>query len=413
MIDIKQDVNVVRTMFLSECKERKIPVQNKAIALWTMAEMLSENPDDDTLRELLFLTLSDEELMITVNGAYNSYEVEESFQNVRESYEKLWKTYREQERLEDAFSDYQALKAVIKFDGIKQVGGDGQSDEDAKIKEEAMAVAWIVCECLKLEPKMQEIMVVYAQNILSVIYEDSFLECCKPLILYLAFSRYEKEILGQKSFDVALKDLFRTVTYPLDTMTKKEKKKYKAWTKLYRKLCKYYKKEGSVDKKLCRYGFFATSNLVDFVINEQIDKCKMHCPPFLYRVLFMDMSCLQADQTQSWEEGALFGMSEDLQEEYYDLTGEDAGEYGDETVDELVYEYLQKHEEILLEMMESLYMDEEKVVEVVHRVFDSCLKDPAGWLEKYKPALLAEVYVVMTAAIDTMVEAKVLPICSL
>lgn len=406
MIDIRQDYNVVRTLFLDECKKRNIPTNNKAIALYRMAEKLDADPDDEALRELLFLTLADDELFISQFGGYNSYEVEEIYQEIRETYESFWRTYKEQANLEDTFFDYQSSEEEIIFGGAAEPV-QKQTEEMA----EACTVVELARACLKLGDETEDYLFANVSTLLYAIHQDPFLERCKPLILFLAISRYETEFVHKSQFQICIKDLFTGIDYPIDDADKKRRKKYKALTKFYRKLYKLYKKDEKVDRKQCRYGFFATSNLINFVVNEQIDKCKMHCPPFLYMLLFTDMSCLEADQPDAWSDETLFDLTEEQQEQYYDLDEKDAGDYFDEKIDLQVAAYLKTHTDVLVELMQAIYLDKQKVVNLVKDVYQNCVQKPTGEFAKYENALQAEVYFEMQYALERIVEEKVIQIC--
>ena len=105
-ISTEQDFDVFKILYTSSCKEAGIGLQNKAAALHALIQKLSENPDDDKIKDLFFQTLADLELLCTNFHDCSNYEVAEEYEELLNRYAALDALYRQQEQFEDAFSDY-------------------------------------------------------------------------------------------------------------------------------------------------------------------------------------------------------------------------------------------------------------------------------------------------------------------
>ena len=78
-ISTEQDFDVFKILYTSSCKEAGIGLQNKAAALHALIQKLSENPDDDKIKDLFFQTLAYLELLCTNFHDYSNYEVAEEY----------------------------------------------------------------------------------------------------------------------------------------------------------------------------------------------------------------------------------------------------------------------------------------------------------------------------------------------
>ena len=108
-----------KILYTSSCKEAGIGLQNKAAALHALIQKLSENPDDDKIKDLFFQTLADLELLCTNFHDYSNYEVAEEYEELLNRYAALDALYRQQEQFEDAFSDYKdRTNVTFKMTGI-------------------------------------------------------------------------------------------------------------------------------------------------------------------------------------------------------------------------------------------------------------------------------------------------------
>ena len=103
-ISTEQDFDVFKILYTSSCKEAGIGLQNKAVALHALIQKLSENPDDDKIKDLFFQTLADLELLCTNFHDCSNYEVAEEYEELLNRYAALDALYRQQEQFEDAFS---------------------------------------------------------------------------------------------------------------------------------------------------------------------------------------------------------------------------------------------------------------------------------------------------------------------
>ena len=82
-ISTEQDFDVFKILYTSSCREAGIGLQNKAAALHALIQKLSENPDDDKIKDLFFQTLADLELLCTNFHDYSNYGVRHATEHVK------------------------------------------------------------------------------------------------------------------------------------------------------------------------------------------------------------------------------------------------------------------------------------------------------------------------------------------
>ena len=76
---------------------------------------------------------------------------------------------------------------------------------------------------------------------------------------------------GKQELSVTLGELLAYETYPARAEQKKVRKQPKAYTKLFRKICKYYKKDEKADKAFrYRYALVQTTNLAVFACRRAV-----------------------------------------------------------------------------------------------------------------------------------------------
>lgn len=396
MIQIEQDCNIVKTLYVSACKERNLPMQNKAVLLYEMLEQLQENPEDEDLRQLLFLALCDEEFLTAHFADYPYEQAQEIYQDILEEYLALDRKYQEQLNLEDTFSDYITDERYL---SVKSGVWNKQWDV---CLEEAGKVADLARVCLELGDEIEQTLLRNICGLISKIDEDDFLKRSKPYLLFAVLTRYTAILEKEEKIDIQIKSLFTHMTYVDEKLKKKDKKWCKACTKLYRKLYKLYKKDKSFDKKQCRYNFMMTSDLYAFAIEYQIDKCEKLCSPFMAELLFKDVSCQESEPNTKWEGDTLLQVTE---EEI------DAYDESDDTLKENYYDFLENHlqneKDILIKLLYAQYDNENTVKELIDQVYQACKKTIDEKLLCHENAIKEEIYYIMMQSVDDMIEKKV------
>lgn len=421
-ISTEQDFDVFKILYTSSCKEAGIGLQNKAAALHALIQKLSENPDDDKIKDLFFQTLADLELLCTNFHDYSNYEVAEEYEELLNRYAALKGFYGQQEQFEDAFSDYKdrtgitfimnSVDAVSQAcDGTCKEESDGT--ENARQGTEVEQLSALFRNILGMEDCNSSLLEVHLRSFLAQIDADEMLSVLKPFLVWQLMIRRQEALAEKQELSVTLGELLAYETYPVRVEQKKVRKQLKAYTKLFRKICKYYKKDEKADRAFCRYALVQTTNLAVFVAEEQFDKFDKICPPFLSLVQDMDLSCLDSEAPEEWQAEELFGVKEEDADRYAEYEPEENMEYTYEmwAIEEKTEEYLSEHPALLDTFREAFYLDMDKSRNVAEQIFAAICPAPDGSHTWLTDCVKAQIFDTVTEKLDNATEKEVLQLC--
>lgn len=421
-ISTEQDFDVFKILYTSSCKEAGIGLQNKAAALHALIQKLSENPDDDKIKDLFFQTLADLELLCTNFHDYSNYEVAEEYEELLNRYAALKGFYGQQEQFEDAFSDYKdrtgitfimnSVDAVSQAcDGTCKEESDGT--ENARQGTEVEQLSALFRNILGMEDCNSSLLEVHLRSFLAQIDADEMLSVLKPFLVWQLMIRRQEALAEKQELSVTLGELLAYETYPVRVEQKKVRKQLKAYTKLFRKICKYYKKDEKADKAFSRYALVQTTNLAVFAAEEQFDKLDKICPPFLSLVLDMDLSCLDSEVPEEWQAEELFGVKEEDADRYAEYEPEENMEYTYEmwAIEEKTEAYLSEHPALLDTFREAFYLDMDKSRNVAEQIFAAICPAPDGSHTWLTDCVKAQIFDTVTEKLDNATEKEVLQLC--
>ena len=416
-ISTEQDFDVFKILYTSSCKEAGIPLQNKAAALHALVRKLLEEPDDETIKDLFFKTLADLELLCTDFHDCSNYEVAEEYAQLLDRYAALKAFYRQQEQFEDAFSDYKD-RAGITFimtggttadracDGTCKTENAGQSTDEEQLSA-------LFRNILGMGDCNSSLLEVHLRSFLAQLDADEMLSVLKPFLVWQLMIRRQQELVEKQELSVTLGELLAYETYPVMSEQKKERKRLKAYTKLFRKICKYYKTDEKADRAFCRYALVRTTNLAAFAAEEQFDKLDKICPPFLSLVLDMDLSCLDSEAPEEWAAEELFGVKEEDADRYAEYEPEENLEdiYEMWAIEEKTEAYLSEHPALLDTFREVFYLDKDKCRNVAEQIFAAICPAPDSVHTWLTDCVKAQIFDTVTEQLDQITENEVLQLC--
>lgn len=421
-ISTEQDFDVFKILYTSSCREAGTPLQNKAAALHALVQKLSENPDDDKIKDLFFQTLADLELLCTNFHDYSNYEVAEEYEELLNRYAALKAFHGQQEQFEDAFSDYKDRTDVtFTMTGISAADracdgtckAEPDDTENAGQGTEVEQLSALFRNILGMEDCNSSLLEVHLRSFLAQIDADEMLSVLKPFLVWQLMIRRQEALVEKQELSVTLGELLAYETYPIRAEQKKERKQLKAYTKLFRKICKYYKKDKKADRAFCRYALVQTTNLAVFAAEEQFDKFDKICPPFLSLVQDMDLSCLDSEAPEEWQAEELFGVKEEDADRYAEYEPEENMEYTYEmwAVEEKTEAYLSEHPALLDTFREAFYLDMDKSRNVAEQIFAAICPAPDGSHTWLTDCVKAQIFDTVTEELDNTTEKEVLQLC--
>lgn len=421
-ISTEQDFDVFKILYISSCKEAGIGLQNKAAALHALIQKLSENPDDDKIKDLFFQTLADLELLCTNFHDYSNYDVAEEYEELLNRYAALKGFYGQQEQFEDAFSDYKDRTGITfimnSVDAVSQAcdgtcKAEPDDTENAGQGTEVEQLSALFRNILGMEDCNSSLLEVHLRSFLAQIDADEMLSVLKPFLVWQLMIRRQEALAEKQELSVTLGELLAYETYPVRAEQKKVRKQLKAYTKLFRKICKYYKKDEKADRAFSRYALVQTTNLAVFAAEEQFDKFDKICPPFLSLVQDMDLSCLDSEAPEEWQAEELFGVKEEDADRYAEYEPEENMEYTYEmwAVEEKTEAYLSEHPALLDTFREAFYLDMDKSRNVAEQIFAAICPAPDGSHTWLTDCVKAQIFDTVTEELDNTTEKEVLQLC--
>ena len=266
---------------------------------------------------------------------------------------------------------------------------------------------------LGMEDCNSSLLEVHLRSFLAQIDADEMLSVLKPFLVWQLMIRRQEALVEKQELSVTLGELLAYETYPVRAEQKKECKQLKAYTKLFRKICKYYKKDEKADKAFSRYALVQTTNLAVFAAEEQFDKLDKICPPFLSLVLDMDLSCLDSEAPEEWQAEELFGVKEEDADRYAEYEPEENMEYTYEmwAVEEKTEAYLSEHPALLDTFREVFYLDMDKSRNVAEQIFAAICPVPDGSHTWLTDCVKAQIFDTVTEELDNTTEKEVLQLC--
>ncbi len=416
-IGTEQDFDVFKILYTSSCKEAGIGLQNKATALHALVQKLSEDPDDETIKDLFFKTLADLELLCTNFHDCSNYEVAEEYAELLDRYAALKAFYGQQEQFEDAFSDYKD-RTDIAFTMTGETTADRACDGTCKTENAGQStdeeqLSALFRNILGMEDCNSSLLEVHLRSFLAQLDADEMLSALKPFLVWQLMIRRQEALVEKQELSVTLGELLAYEAYPVTTEQKKERKRLKAYTKLFRKICKYYKTDEKADRAFCRYALVQATNLAAFAAEEQFDKFDKICPPFLSLVLDMDLSCLDSEAPEEWQAEELFGVREEDADRYAEYEPEENQEYTYEmwAVEEKTEAYLSEHPALLDTFREVFYLDKDKSRNVAEQIFAAICPAPDSTHAWLTDCVKAQIFDTVTEQLDQITEKEVLELC--
>ena len=421
-INTEQDFDVFKILYTSSCKEAGIGLQNKAAALHALVQKLAENPDDDKIKDLFFQTLADLELLCTNFHDCSNYDVAEEYEELLNRYAAMNALYRQQEQFEDAFSDYKDRTGITfimnSVDAVSQAC-DGTCKEEpdgtesAGLGTEVEQLSALFRNILGMEDCNSSLLEVHLRSFLAQIDADEMLSVLKPFLIWQLMIRRQEALVEKQELSVTLGELLAYEAYPVRAEQKKVRKQLKAYTKLFRKICKCYKSDEKADRAFSRYALVRTTNLAVFAAEEQFDKLDKICPPFLSLVLDMDLSCLDSEAPEEWQAEQLFGVKEEDADRYAEYEPEENMEYTYEmwAVEEKTEAYLSEHPALLDAFREVFYLDKDKSRDVAEQIFAAICPAPDGSHTWLTDCVKAQIFDTVTEQLDQITENEVLQLC--
>lgn len=403
MIKLSQDLQEVRREFFSVCKTKKIPTHNKAALLYQLSIRLEEKPDDEQIRQLLLLGLADYGILLGHFWKTAVREEEIKYQEFKRKYMELVEDDKLQRSLflqwKEVQTSYDSIPQIDAYDDIDEMTYETETNRAVYLYRKFMGISE------KNSPELYHNL----HRFICMTRQAKEYRLIAPLFLFQLMVRHTGRLAVKENLDVSLKSLWDYKEYRIEKDNGKNFRRYKLYARLFCKLCKEYQSDTSVNLALCAYGFGASSNLVDWIMDKQYLKwpprLRKTMTPLCIDLLRANMSSIEIYEPEVYSASAIFGVSQKEEREYIEDFQEDY-----EEVEQAVTEYVLEHIEYVLFWMEFLYVDTCPLQKYVKEIYKECipkLPERKLWMEK---CIQSHIYEIVQDMLDRAVRAKVVSV---
>lgn len=397
MIVFNSEFGRFYTEYYRACKKYDIATQNKATLLYDIALRLEKVPMDGDLRQLLLLALADDGILLSHFEQTSEQYIEYEYQNLRKRYVRLAELYTKRQVLAQGWQQRMTVTKLPEVDAMRF------TDENA-FAEEANHLTYLYRSILEVSERNSPELYTNLRRFLCLAYQLTDYSSIIPLFLFQIMVRHTSRLATKENLRISLQSLWSYREYKITMDNEKNYKQYKAFSKLFRKICKYFRGYGNVDLELCRYGFGKVSNLGQWVIECQPTKRKRILDKFSYYLLESNMTCIEYYEPETYTAQGIFGVEKKAVKRYIDECWNECVH-----VEETVRAYLESHVEYILAWKEYLYVEAyipalKQATEEIYRACVSQVCRDKLWLE---PCIKAQIYEVVVETLDMAVRYKV------
>lgn len=366
MIQLSQDLQEVRKEFFSVCETKKIPTHNKAVLLYQLSMRLEEKPENEQIRQLLLLALADHGILLGHFWTPDAREAEVEYQELKRKYMKLAEDDKLQRSL---FLQWKVVR--ISYDSLPKMDAYDDINEMA-YEEETNRAVYLYRKFMGISEKNSPELYYNLHRFICMTKQEKIYRLIAPLFLFQLMVRHTGRLATKENLDVSMNSLWEYKEYQIEKDNGKNFKRYQLYARLFCKLCKEYRGDTDVDLELCGYGFGASSNLVEWIMDQQYlkwpPKLRKTMTPLCIDLLRADMSSIEIYEPEAYSANAVFGVSDKEERKYIEDFWEDYT-----GVEQAVTECVLEHIEYVLFWMKYLYADTCSLREYVKEIYKECI----------------------------------------
>lgn len=366
MIEVEQTAKEMRKAFYAACKEKQVPVNNRAVILYALSYLWTKDFKNEELKHLLLIELADLGAVLGQFADLDAEYMEEDYKEFKIRYARLVEDDKREASLAQQWQ--KLLKLYNRFPQMKVC-----YDADETIfSEETRKAAELYRKYMEVSEKNSLELNNNLHHFIGITKQAEEYRQIVPLFLFQLMVRHTRRLAEKENLEVSLKSLWSYKGYQMEKDNGKNYKQYKLYIKLFSKLCKLYHKDEEVDLELCRYGFCAVSNLSDWAeeigMPRKTKKLKKVLSTFRFDLYQSAMSSMEYCEPPEYSSSRIFGVAREHEERYL-------FEYADDCmqVEEAVQEYVLEHLEYVLYWLKYIYVDIHPMQEYVEEIYKECI----------------------------------------
>ena len=400
MINFPDELDKLKYDYMEACKQYDIPTNNKAVMLYYMANKYENETDAEekrSLQQLIFIAISDTGILLShFNNRAQSEDIPYEFRQLKKRYLTLMDAYETMQIQKNEWKYVLAVKRLPNPDSWAVA-------DDTLYSKQAREMTYLYRNILKVSERDSPELYNNLYYFLRQVHQTPMYWTVAPLFFFQLMVRHTKRLASNENLNIAPESIWSYKEYKILKDNGKNFRQYKAFSKLFRKLCKLYKNAQGVNLELCRYGFRQLSNLSEWIAEWQLDKRKKVFDRYFNILLDADLSSFEAWEPAEYSSTVIFGQTEAEEQNYFENFFEDYLQ-----VNEAVETYVVDEIDYLLDWMKYIYQDIEKLQELTEKIYGECIPKLPKNKEWMMPCIKAQIYETMGEMLDKAVRAKIL-----
>ena len=396
---MEQTVKNFKENLALTCQKYDLPTQNKSAFFYILAMKVLENPDNTELRNLLITSVCGSSFLPTNYNDTTIIPEEEIswYEWMQTCIMKLTETLDIERELPGLWNNIRSKSKLPKPDSSLLTSED-------IFKEETTHLTYLFRKLFDVSEADSPELYYNLHHFVCITKSDAALRSVAPLFFAQLMTRHKSRLATKECLHVNPNSLWEYKKYIITRNNEKNYKMYNAYFRLFRKLCKFYKKDKDVNIELCKHGFQYCSNIIDWSIGYKPHK--VHKIQSKLDVLFFDYIDTTYRQPAEPKEFGIYTAFD----ANFDTWNHILDKYIELFIDLEIYmqDYLLEHIEYVIDCMYHMYADASVIQRIVKDIYENAEMEAKYPLDVPLNYRLTHIYETLTNMMDRGVEAKVM-----
>ena len=394
----KQTIATFKKDLLAACHEHHLPMQNKAILYYTLANQLLEQPDNIELHNLLVTALCGRNFLLTpYTEETSNYKYEKKY------YKQIQKRIT---RLNNAIAKDRELPelwtAIVTHSKLPKVSSRLITSETI-YEEETKYLTNAFCDAFEVSEKDCPELYYNLYNFVCITMSDAAYRSIAPLFFSQLMLRHKHRLAHKQCLNISAASLWTYKMYEVYQDNEKNFKMYNNYFYIFRTLCKYYKNHNDVNINLAKYGFQQCSNITDwvaFVAPKLTKKCMTKAQRLFQKYVYVDY--WECEEPKEFCPYASYDI-DDNKDTYFFMKYRNL--YND--IENCMMDYLAEHIDYIDNCMQYMYKDASAIHAMVQEIYHNAKLENNYPKEMPLNYRLSNVYSVLIDCLNHRVEETV------
>ena len=383
--------------FFDRCIHYRIPMQNKSILCYALADKVMEQPDNIELRDLLIAAVCDDTFLIShFSTAQSEKKMGKKYKKLKKRIKNLTKKINTQHSLQKQWEQILSLEKVLSY--------EINPEQSYGYDEETEQLCFLFRKCFEIGEKDSPQLHWQIHRLVLLTGEYTELRTIAPIFFYQLMIKYTEQLTNSSEpFPVLMEDLWKPLIYKMKNSSSAYAENYYMFGWLFRKLCNYYQTIEDVNLPLCRYAFECSSNLIQWLLSEDEEHSKKYLTPCHYALNELPVFYWEPDEPAEYDIYEMFSVDADADANYFNEQYEVHAYF-----DTMLRNYiLNKHVEYIMQFMYAIYLDASRLKSLLVEIYNDCIATDTQAKQVSKECILVQIFEIMIDCMDLAVSTKV------